>query len=237
MSSTRIVGVFLLGLFVGAAAGSVGMIFFLRSDVGAGVIAQYISTQPQWPDIAPQQSASTTEAIQQFVSGRANIPVPKSYASATYTTALNATLRETALIAASSTELAQLLLTINNKSLQHDYTGFFDLIVQAKAQVGIQSSRVARLGQDITALNVANQNTSDPRTKSQTIDLVKQGQSLQTALQSYTDTLNQMLSGSVPTAEQVQSLKDQATTLEPLATNFANAIKVLEQYLIGSQQQ
>lgn len=237
MTIARILGAFLLGLLVGAAAGAVGLVLFLRTDAGAGVIAQYIATQPQWPSIAPAQSASTTQAVQQFVSGAANIPVPKAYASAEYTLALNATLRSTALIAASSTELAQVLLTINNKSLQHDYSGFFDLIVQAKAQVATQHERVAVLGQDLTALGAANQSTTDATTKSQTTELIAQGQALQAALQAYTDTLDQLLSGSVPTPAQIQSVQDQATALQSVALSFAAASKALEQHLLGARQQ
>jgi len=239
MATARIIGVFVLGLVVGMAVGSVGIIVFLRSDAGAGVIAQYVSTQPQWPNASPveQLPASTTEAIQQFISGRANIPVPKAYASAQYTVALNNSLRDVAIIAASSSELSTLLITINNQSLAHNYSGFFDLIVQAKHRVAVQKAQVARLGQDLTALSVANQQTKDPTTKAQTLDLVTKGQALQTQLSSYTTALDQLLSGSVPTASQIDDLKNQANKLQDLATDFANSAKTIEQYLLKAPQQ
>lgn len=237
MESTKTVGILILGLVVGAIVGAVGMVLVLRSDVGAGLVAQYVATQPKWPDVSVSQSASTTLAVQQFISGQANIPVPKSYATQAYTAALNATLRDTGLIAASSTELAQLLSTINQRSLEHQYSGFFDLIIQAKGQVATQRARVSQLGQDLTALSAANQDTTDATTKSQTADLITRGQSLQTGLSSYTDALEELLSGSVPSAAQVQALKDEATRLEALATDFSNATKALEQHLLGAQQQ
>lgn len=239
MATARTIGIFVLGLVVGVAVGAVGLVAFLRTDAGAGVIAQYVATQPQWPNASPvsQLPATTTAAVQQFISGQANIIVPKAYATAQYTVALNSSLRTVGAIAASSTQLSNLLITINNQSLAHDYNGFFDLIIQAKALVSVQKIRVAKLGQELTALSVANQQTSDPTTKADTLDLVSKGQSLQTQLSSYTASLEQLLSGSVPSASQIDDLKNQATDLESRATDFANSAKTIEQYLLKAPQQ
>lgn len=236
MNAARLIAVLILGVLVGGAVGAVGTILFLRSDAGASLIAQYITTQPQWPDVNPGQSASTTQAIQEFINGSATIPVPKTYASPEYAAALNASLRDVATIAASSSELTTLLTTINNQSLEHNYNGFFDLIVQAKAMVATQSDRVAHFGQDLSILAVANQSTTDAVTKSATQDLVEAGTTLQQGLQTFTASLNELLSGSVPTAAQVEALKEQATSLESQAASFANSSKTLEQHLLEPQQ-
>lgn len=221
---------FIFGVVIGIPLGAVALVFFLRSDAGAGVIAQYVVSQPQWPSAAPEQSSTATELAQSFASGSTTIPVPKGAATPAYATALNAAMRDMATLAASSTELDSLLTTINDRSVARNFNGFFDLIVQAKAGVAGQAAQIARLGQDLGALNAANQSTPDAQTKLLTQQLVAQGGTLHDSLVTYNAALSQLLSGAVPTAAQLNDLKAQATTLQTQAAGFLSSLQSLEQH-------
>lgn len=228
--SLRYTVFFIVGALIGIALGAVGMVLFLRTDAGKVVIQQYVATQPQWPSIAPGQSASTTELIQNFLSGAMTVPVPKAYATVAYAEALNAALRDVAVVAASSTELSNVLIQINNKSLARDFSGFFDLIVKAKLMVAAQQSAVQSFGQDLSKLAAANQLSTDAVTKARTQDLLTKGTAFQKALQTYLDSLNLLLSGSVPTASQISDIKTQSASLETLGVDFSLAAKTLEEH-------
>jgi hydrogenase maturation factor HypF (carbamoyltransferase family) len=231
MNTARALGILLIGLVVGAAAGGVGTVALLRSDVGAGLIAQYISTQPQWPDVGGGVDIKQAQAAaQDVIAGTATLPVPKAYGTQQYGVALNTSLRQVAIIASSSAQLSTLLIAINNKSLAHDYTGIFDLVVEAKSDIAQQKDQVATLGQDLAVLSQINQSTPDATTKSATQDLIAKGNQLQVSLTTYNATLAKLLNGAVPTTQQIDDLKAQATALQGYATEFTAAAQTLEQH-------
>ena len=122
-------------------------------------------------------------------------------------------------------QLLPLLLTINNKSLTHDYTNFFDLIAQSKLLIAQEKTLTIQFSQAISALASANQVTTDATTKSQTLTLVSQGGALASASQAFLSTMDQVLSGSVPSAEQIATLNTQAQGFGAAVTQFSTTAR------------
>jgi len=227
---------FISGVVLGALVGVPAFIFFLRSDAGTSIITKYLTVPPPLPDMTIEQSATSTQLIQQFASGTAGIPVPRGVASQAYTDALNASVRDITLIAASSTQLSAVLTQIDNQSIARNYDGILNLVFQAKGMIAVQSTRVAQFGRDLAALSAANQTTPDAVTKATTLDLVAKGTVLQTGLQTYTASLDALLSGAPPTQAQLDSIKNQSSALEAQAGDFIAALKALEQHFGLSSQ-
>jgi hypothetical protein len=220
---------FVAGLLIGVVAAVPALIFFLRSDAGAGIMAAYLTVSPPLPNVTVDQSSGTV-VVPQLVSGAAGIPVPKASATPEYAAALNATVRDIVVIAASSTELSAVLTRINNQALTHTYDGLIDLVVDAKARIAAQGLRVSQFGADLTALSSASQKVPDAVTKTTTLDLVAKGQALQASLQTYTQSLDALLSGAMPTQQQVDGIKSQSATLEAHASDFVAVIQSLERH-------
>jgi len=219
---------FLAGAIVGVLLGIPAFVLFLRTDAGASVVRSYVVNVPKWPDIAAQgvtqadidrlSSASSTE-----------VQVPAVYATQEYHAALNASLQDIASIGSSYTRLVSLLGEINEKSLKGDFSGFFDLVVEAKTELLAQRQSNTDLLRDISDLASANQNTKDAVTKSQTAQLVTAGTALSTAVRANIEAIDAVLEGSVPTTAQIDAMNSTALEAKTALEAFFTALQPIKE--------
>lgn len=228
-TTSRVVICFFVGLIAGAAATVPGVLWFLRSETGSQVLRQYVAPPPKWPSVLSESTPTQVPTVVPNTTNATTSPilVPKAFASAEYHTAINATIATFDQMQNTYTRLLPNLVRINNKSLTGDYSNFFDLVVEAKLDVSYEKDLTAKLAQNITALSAANQTTTDVVTRSSTQTLVSQGTALQTASSAFLQTLSGVLSGSVPTQQQITDLNAQASAYATAATTFAGTAKDL----------
>lgn len=223
----RVILCFLIGLIAGVAATVPAMLWFLRSETGSQVLRQYVAPPPQWPSVLSEATPTQTPTVTDAAATTSTILVPKAFAGPEYYTAINATVATFDKMQNTYTHLLPNLVRINNKSLTGDYSNFFDLIVEAKLDVSYGKSLTTELAQNLTALSAANQSSTDAVTRSTTQTLVSQGTALQSASQAFLQTLEGVLSGSVPSQKQITDLNTQATAYATAATTFTATAKDL----------
>lgn len=225
-----------LGVVLGIMAAVPGMIFFLRSDAGLTVLRNYVAPQPEWPEVNVPASTDATAQVAKFAEGAVTIGVPRVYAGAEYSVALNGAVKEVALIATTSQRLVTLLTQINAKSLSRDYNGLFDLVADAKGLISQQEGSIVRFHQSLTALSAANQTTPDTQTKSLTQELYTKGLDFHASLQVYVAALDTILSGSVPTAQQIKDMDTAVANATQKGAAFSDTMKLLLQRFTGAVQ-
>ena len=225
----------IVSFFIGAAVTVPALFWFLRTDPGSQLLRAYIVPPPTWPTVVTDTTQAPLPATLTSTTTPVVVAVPKTYATKSYSDAINSVVQNFNAVDDSYGRLVPLLLTINNKSLAHDYSNFFDLIVQAKALVSQTQSLTVTFSQSISSLSSANQQTSDATTKSQTFQLVSDGSALGSASQTFLTTVNDVLSGSVPSGQQIQTLNDQAKSLGDALTKFNTTAKsILSRFGVAS---
>ncbi len=198
--------IFALGLFGGLALAVPILFFALRTEAVQGLIRSSVVASQTWPDVTTliQQagggSPEQTKAALDLLSAKLSVVVPSSEGTAEYAVALNGLFADLQAIASSTNQLGPLLVQMNSQSLSGDFTGFFDLVYRAKVLVAQQKAISAQFSQHLTALSAANQKTPNAVTRSLTQALLAAGQPVPVDFNSYLSTLDQLLSGSVPSA-------------------------------------
>lgn len=232
--------IFLIGIVVGVGASVLSVLFLFNSTAGQNLVQSYIVSQEKWPDINAQLSqsvpvsgstagTSTPRTPEQILNTPITIAAPKAYASQAYVTALTSTVSDLQALATSTNQLGPLLVSMNAKSLSGDFSGFFNLVVQAKVLVAQQKQIAASYAQHLTALTAANQQTPDAITKSMTLTLISAATPIQSDLVSYTGFLDQLLSGSVPSPDVVTGLNASGKQLGADITAFGAVFAPLSQ--------
>jgi hypothetical protein len=219
-------------VIVGALAGALLLLgaefFLLRTSFVQGFLRSYFAsiqtaalpadtTNTEVPHVPLLTTASTT------------IAVPKAYANQAYFDALNSVVATYNNIIATAAQLAPVMLQINTQATSGNYAGIIDLAVKAKILLAQETSYTASFAQYLTALSVANQATQDAQTKSLTDTLLDLGQRSQSDLSVYFQLLNGLLSGSVPTQEQIQKTTTQSRTVVADVSAFKDALTPLLQ--------
>ena len=194
----------ILGIVIGAAVSIPAFLWFLRTDAGNAVLRSYVVSTPAWPDV--QVINLSPGDVQKLPSASSTIPVPKAYANAAYYAAINASMGSLADFTASYKKLVTLLTEINAKSLRGDFNGFFDLITSAKNEIASEKRFNDEFSQHLAELSAANQTSADAATKSLTLLLIPSGTALHAAIAANLDAINIILSGSVPTAAQLNAM-------------------------------
>ena len=232
--------IFLIGVVVGIGASVLSVLYLFDSTAGRNLVQSYVVSQQKWPDINAQLaqsvpvSASTTgtstpRTPEQILNTPVTIAAPKAYASQAYVAALTATVSDLQALATSTNQLGPLLVSMNTKSLSGDFSGFFNIVVEAKVLVAQQKQIASSYAQHLTALTAANQQTPDAITKSMTQTLIAAATPIQSDLVTYTGFLDQLLSGSVPSTGVVTGLNTSGKQLGADITAFGTAFAPLSQ--------
>lgn len=210
--------VFVLGILVGLIVAVPGALFLLRSSFGQSIVRSYIVQPQSWPDVTTlvQQSGGTLtpaqqQILQEVLTTSLGIKVPTQYASAEYANALNNVFGDLQKIATSTNELGPVLIQMNNQSLAGNFNGFFDLVVKAKLLVAEQKGISTNLAQDLSSLASANAKVNDAVTRSLTETFLADSTEAPRDLNAYLASLDQILSGSVPSVGQIDDMGAKAT--------------------------
>jgi hypothetical protein len=233
-NTLRTILIFLIGVVVGAALAVVALILLLRTDAIQSFIRDSMVAAQKWPDVTTllEQSGGTptpqqTKTAQEFFNTPLSIKVPAADGTPEYALNLTALINDLQAIASSTNELGPILLQMNTQSLGGNFNGFFDLVVKAKTLVAQQKALSAQFAQHLTALNVSNQKTPDVVTKSLTQAMLSAGQPVPTDFNAYLATLDQLLSGSVPSAALIQDMGAKANVFSGDLSTFGSSMQKL----------
>jgi hypothetical protein len=224
------IGLFLLGMCAAFVVSGIGLFFLYATPWGNVFLRTYVIQQPEWPDVDAVEEGITFKgptATPVSAGQEVKILVPKAYASEAYYAEINAVVRSFNAFGSSYTQLAPLLDAINQKSLANDYRGFFDLIFEAKTLIRAQEAALTAMAGHVASLGVANQSTPDAVTKSLTADFIAASNASNTTLVAYVRALDQLLSGSIPTAQQLLDLQEQGRAAKAAVDSFMAALQPL----------
>lgn len=237
-----------LGAILGAVIAIPAFVLFLRTEAGGYLLQTYVMTLPQWPNVnteeldlpansgTPVSGATTTPGMATAAATTTSqgIAVPKAYANAQYYTSINALSQSVRDFGTSYAKLVPVLTTINANSLSHNYNGFFDLIVQAKALLADEKVYVSNISRNLNALSMANLQTTDAQTKTMTNALIDTGNAYYTALATYTASLDKLLSGAAPTADDLIAINTQANAVKNAAAAFDAKAQILFEHFAAA---
>lgn len=192
--------------------------------LGAGALYYYYISKNAVFFVAPPTANTSTLSFPNStdlnqkvpdLSQHINIIFPKTLVGQDYYILINKIENELKQVGADNiSKLVPLMDSIKEKSAAHDYTSFFDLVGQAKAEIQRESSMLATTRQDITALKQVNLSTKDADVRKQTDVLLAATDTFVQAFSDYFSVLNETLSGSIPTQDLLNKLTQQITTLQ-----------------------
>lgn len=222
------------GFCLGVLASVPASLLFLKTDAGQAVLRSYVIAQPQWPNVTAlinKAGGTTGVSAEEVLSSPIGVRVPRAYAGDQYAAALNGILADIQRLATTSNELGPLLTEMNSRSLAGRYEGIIDLIIRAKELVADQRTLAGRFTQDISALAAANQVTQDATTKALTFAVLTAAGPVPQDLDSYLHALEQLLSGKVPSAADINRLTSTATTLKTDLQKFGVELNKLTAHI------
>lgn len=161
---------------------------------------------------------------------KVNILLPKKLVSQEYYLLINKiTNGLTQALANNNATLLPLMNAIKQKSSVGDYShGFFDLVFQAKGEIKKNNDLLAAARTDIAAMKKVNgESVKDQDIYAQTNAFLVSGDTFVQAFADYLATLNETLSGSIPTQSLLDKLATQVTSLGTAGTAFQTELKTL----------
>lgn len=127
-----------------------------------------------------------------------------------------------------STIILPLFDAIKQKSSARDFGGLFDLIIQARGEIKKNNDLLATTLKDISSLKkVNNETVSDADIRGQTTVFLTSGDAFTQTFIGYFATLNETLSGSVPTQALFDKLAGQITSLRDAGSSFKSELDTL----------
>lgn len=230
MHSTKaLIGGVVAGILVGAALAVLGMFVLVRSDAGQQMLRSYYTAQAQQEII---KNATTATPQGNGTSGVASssvavVLVPKAYATQNYYLAINGTVNAYNTIAADSEKLAPLLITIRSRASSGDFDGIVNWVIEARTTINDVQRATAQFNQGLSALQVANQTTTDATTKSLTYDLIALGGPLHSDFDQLWILLAATLDGSGPSAQVLADISAQQQKVTADSAAFSAKVKEL----------
>jgi hypothetical protein len=222
----------LLSVIIGFAIAAGAIYVLALTPGGQGLMRDFLVIQTAKREAAlPTATASSTPVYKTGI-----LPIPESYATTDYFTAINNVLSDIALVNNANMALAPLLTKLDAKTISCSYDGFYDLMGQARALSNQNQALAAQFIIHMTALAAANTETKDAITKSDTQTLITAGQALGSALQTYATSVQNILYGNTPTTAQIAEVQSQVNTAQGDAQTFADALKPLLQRIIAGDQ-
>ena len=226
-SAIRTTMLVIVGVLLGAFL-LLGVEFLLLSSpaVQSFLFSYFVNTQTKdissatAPADVPQISAPT-------VASSSAVLIPKKYATQTYYDALNGQVAAYNNVVAVSAQLSPVMVQIKSQAASGQYAGILDLVVKAKNLLSQEGTYMVQFSQFTDSLAVANNMTPDPQTASLTDHLVQVSDLLQKDLTQYFHMLDSLLSGAVPTQQQLQDVNLQAQSVQQEVNNYKDALSPL----------
>ena len=220
----KIVLVSIVGAVAGVLIGAGTMAFLFQDALFFNIPAMMNIDAPPYPDQKTPDSKTniTFQIPEKLVGGNYN-PLVTKIVNGLNQVGIN-----------NNATLLPLFKTIQQKSTARDFNGIFDLIIQARGEIKKNNDLLAAALEDIAALKKVNDETvRDADIRRQTaIFLTSAG----TFVQAYTDyfaTLNETLSGSIPTQALLDKLTGQITSLRDAGSSFRlelnNLLAIIQQ--------
>ncbi len=218
-------GRMILILFAGMMIGlliSAGAVFFFFKD------AIFFMT----PSMVTAGSLSYPNPSNQKVPDlnlKENILLPKKLVGEDYYLLINKIADELKQVGTNNVStLVPLMEAIKQKSIARDFSGFFDLITQAKIEIKKNNESLAMTRTDIATLRKINDETiKDTDIHKQTTVLLDASDVFVQAFTNYFAILNETLSGSVPTQSLLNKLSSQVTTLGDAGSSVQKELTAL----------
>lgn len=213
------------GIIIGALLGVGAMFYFFRGSIFLNIPQVGNASQLSYP---PDQKAPT-------LNQGANIILPKKLVSENYYLLINKIVNELWRAGANNNDtILPLISTIKQRSAAQNFNGIFDLIVQARSEIRKNIDLLTAMGADIAALQKENDaNTGDTGLRSQTDSFLISADTFVRAFSDYYSTLNETLSGSIPTQNLLNTLADKITTLQSngssLQSELDSLLKLIDQ--------
>ena len=210
---------------------SIGIVLGVLISAG---IAVYIFRQAVFftaiPTVTTSALSFPNPSTQKSPDLKVNILLPKKLVSQEYYLLINKiTNGLTQAITNNDATLLPLMDAIKKKSSVGDYTsGFFDLIVQAKNEIKKNNDLLAMTRTDIAAMQKVNdESVKDQDIHTQTAVFLTSGSAFTQAFADYLASLNETLSGSIPTQSLLDKLATQVTSLGTSGTAFQAELAAL----------
>ena len=222
--SLKSFGIWLFGAVSGLVIAAVSLGVFYVSGGLDVFLKNTLYSQPSWPSVtvgsSPLQASSTGATASGTGAATTSIVVSKSISNASYQQNLSAAVTYSNNLAVTNASLVAELQDINNKSVAKDYAGLFDVVYQAKTLVANEQVESTQLAAALSGLDAANQSTTDANISALTSDFITTGDSMNAALTTYMAAVNVLLSGSVPTVDQLSAFSAAAASLSSASENF-----------------
>lgn len=216
-----------LALFAGVV---IGVLFTL------GITWQWqgvFQQGPQWPtvELKEPKPQDIGERIPE-VPGLQNIDIqketfatPKSSVSQAYHESFNALVKAADAIQTLNNEkLTPVLSQMNEKNTAGDYSGFFDLIVQAKELNQTQRGILNGFRSELDRLRIANQRTTDAAINTETARFIIAGTEFHEAFIRYATVIDTLLNGKPPDQKTLQELQASVDAINQASKTFGDAL-------------
>ena len=214
----KIVLVSIIGIMAGVLIGAGVTVFLFRGALFFNIPVTTNIDIPSYPD--QKTPDSKTDIL---------ISIPEKLVGADYNPLINKVVNGLNQVGINnSTIILPLFDAIKQKSSARDFGGLFDLIIQARGEIKKNNDLLAAAREDIVALKKVNDgDVGDADIRRQTdIFLTSAG----TFVQAFTDyfaTLNETLSGLVPTQALFDKLAGQITSLRDAVSSFKSELDTL----------
>lgn len=222
-SALRPIAWFVIGLIVGVAATIPAFLFYLRTESGNTIVRNYLASPPQWAGVDLSKAALPLGTAVPDVS----LLVPKEDASREYANALTGAVGSINTIGSLYAELLPVFQEINTKAVSRNYGNFFALVLKAQGLLDKQKGQASVFAQNINKLSAANQSTTDTVTKSLTQDFITKGTAVHAALETYLASLELLISGPLPTEEQLSQVFAEGAAVDSASRAFNGAAQTL----------
>lgn len=209
----------IVGVVAGALLGVGTMFYFFRGSIFLNVPEVGNATILSYPQ---DQKAPT-------LSQGTNIVLPKKLVSKDYYLLINKIINELGEVGANNNNtVLPLMNTIKQRSAEQNFNGILDIIVQAKGEIKTNIDLLGATNADIAALQKENNaSTSDTDLRSQTVSFLASADTFVRAFSDYYSTLNETLSGSVPTQSLLNTLADKITALQDSGSSLQSELNSL----------
>lgn len=201
--------------------------------IGAGVVFYKFrnSVSLSIPQVQTTGALSYPAGQQKLpsVRQRADIIVPKKLVTQDYYLLINKVVNELQQVQMDHNEkILPLMNEIKQKSGSQDFNGLFDLIIQARSEIKGSSALLATTIADIASLKTANDaGTTDEDLHNETGSFLASANTFSAAFSAYLSTLNDTLSGSVPTQSLLDTLAGRIVALQKAGADLQSQLTTL----------
>ena len=214
----KIVLVSIVGVVAGALIGAGITAFLFRDALFFNIPTMTNVDAPSYPD---QKTPDSKTSIL--------ISIPEKLVGEDYNLLINKIVNGLNQVRISNnTTLLTLFDTIKQKNSARDFNGIFDLVIQARGEIKKNNDLLAAAREDIVAMKkVNNEGIKDADIRRQTVIFLTSGDTFVQAFTDYFATLNETLSGSIPTQSLLNKLTEQITSLDSDSSSFKSELSAL----------